>query len=387
MSGGALSKEFRDDIQASSSFAHQETFFLWESFVLLADEKTGTLSRADFVSLVVKQRREENSAVDADAASAAAEHIFDALDEEGKNRLSFRTWVQTINRACRGTTRDLAELAAQVLDTGSKNVAAIAERAELFVKLQGMEGDLARPDQLHEEARALLETAWCFKALQSISLEAVCGFLVCVWAPHLRDMEQKLKRFPSLSLPVVCSRQEEPVPTPVAVLCARLEALEEESPKCVSFKAESLHKYRSLVEAVTNAYTHGWTPTEGLEPAVLLMVLRTYLRLFTEPVFTLHVSRQLLSAVPSSSQGRREALRSALQTLPRVNRETIKCVVQCCHKLNYGEHSLDTLTRIVTYCLIRAEAKTSSTSPAAVSLVKVLITDWPHICEKNVITS
>jgi hypothetical protein len=69
--------------------------------------------------------------------------------------------------------------------------------------------------------------------------------------------------------------------------------------------------FQSIVEALSNAYLMKLPVEEGLfGPDVLLMVLRTYLRNFVEPIFTLHLSKVLLGS--SGGSHMTEVHRSAM---------------------------------------------------------------------------
>ena len=356
----ALSKEMRDDILKSARFVHQETFFLWEAFVRLAGPDSGNFSVSVFAQLVSKQTM---------ADKEVGSWVLAALDSTGIGRLHFKDWVQAINVVCRGTAADLSEVASRVLGLGSQEEEEMIRRAE---KLG------AEPGEGLEKAVRKLKLRGAHAELGNMALESVGDWLVELLAPHLEDMESKLKRVPTLSLRVLCRR--ELLPEPVRVICNRLESIEKISPKCVSFSPDSLYRHRSLVEAVTNAYLHGWTPTECLSPDVLLMVLRTYLRLLTEPLFTLHVARPMLAELENEcDETRITALIDAIQSLPRANRHTIICIVKCAHFLNHDSHSLDTLARILSYSLIRSEPKSSATSPPAIALTKLLISEFAQI--------
>jgi hypothetical protein len=100
-------------------------------------------------------------------------------------------------------------------------------------------------------------------------------------------MIRKLKRHPVQSLLLYDS-----VPIPVLSLCRQIEACEIARPHCVDFSPDSLYVHKTIVEAVSNSYMLELQIEEDvLGVDVLLMVLRTYLRNFVEPIFTLHLSK------------------------------------------------------------------------------------------------
>jgi hypothetical protein len=194
-------------------------------------------------------------------------------------------------------------------------------------------------------------------------------------------MEAKLKRAPPLSVTLVCRKEQSEVPHAVRVLCDRLQAIEKEKPRCVDFPADSLYVHRATVEAVANAFTLGYAAVEGLSADVLLMVLRTYLRAFSEPLWTLHVSRHMMQATSAGVKGTAllSTIVETIPALPAAPRKTLRLVLQTAVLLSYNEVALDTLTRILAYVLVRSDPKATSTAPGAIELVKVAISHFAEL--------
>ncbi len=194
-------------------------------------------------------------------------------------------------------------------------------------------------------------------------------------------MEAKLKRVPPLSVTMVCRKEGTGVPHAVRVLCERLQVIElTEKPKCVDFAPDSLYVHRATVEAVANAFTLGYAAVEGLSADVLLMVLRTYLRHFTEPLWTLHVSRHMMQASALLKGSAQVAMiAETIAALPATHRQTLRLLLQTAAMLSHDEVALDTVTRILAYVLVRSDPKASSTAPPAVELVKTAISRFAEL--------
>jgi len=311
-----------------------------------------------------------------------AEWLFHALDLTDDDKFCFRDWAICIDKVCRGTAVDLTGLVLRLLGLivpGAPEARARAERVLQHQKVLLSDEDLDK--ELESIQKVIVDrgaTAVPFHLLNTVVIETASTFLIAFFSPYSRDMEEKLKRMPMQSLNVACLEQPSHIPVPIAVICQKLEEIQKDNPTCVSFSPDKLYVHRSLVEAVTNAYTHGWTPTEGLPPEVLLMVLRTYMRLFKEPLLTLHLSRDLLMRAPVlTEEARIEKLAETIGKLPRNNRETILCVAKCARKLIHDQKSRDTLARILTYCIVRSESKASSTPPIALELTKLVMCQVP----------
>lgn len=361
-----LCKEMRDDIVANTSFVQQETFFLWENyFSECSSVQKGMLSFGEFVEFL----KDNNFNV------GLAESLFGAFDLNEDGELSFFDWVKCIDKSCRGTMRDMTYLASRALNLAGGDKDQVKERAEMFLEQRGME-----LEDLDEEIALIMKVvknngleSVAFQNMNSRIFECVSQVIIGVFSPCASDMERKLKRSPMQSLNVVCLAQETRMPVVIKAVCERLREIKRENAACIDFLPQNLYKQRALVEAVTNAYTYGWVSTDGLSCEVLLMVLRTYLRLFTEPLYTLHLARDLLFRGSQKSENMQVAiLREALEKLPVNYRETLRTVVECASELFHDEKSLDTLTRILSYCIIRNEVKKSSTSPVSLELTKVL---------------
>jgi hypothetical protein len=202
------------------------------------------------------------------------------------------------------------------------------------------------------------------------------------FAPCAAEMESKLKRAPPLSVTLVCRKEQSEVPHAVRVLCERLQAIEAtEKPHCVDFAPDSLYVHRATVEAVANAFTLGYAVVEGLSADVLLMVLRTYLRHFSEPLWTLHVSRHMMQATFTKIRGAAllSVIAETIPALPAAPRRTLRLVLQTAANLSHNDVALDTVTRILAYVLVRSDAKATSTAPGAVELVKVAISNFAEL--------
>jgi hypothetical protein len=304
-----------------------------------------------------------------------AEPLFAAFDLNEDGELSFYDWVTCIDKSCRGTMRDMTYLASRALDLAHGDEVQIKERAELFIRQRGVE-----LENLDEEISFILDVvkndgleSVAFQSMNSKIFECVSQVIIGVFSPCAMDMERKLKRSPMQSLNMVCLTQETRMPIVVKVVCERLLEIKRENPHCVDFLPQNLYKQRALVEAVTNAYIYGWVSTDGLSAEVLLMVLRTYLRLFTEPLYTLHLARDVLfRGAQKNEEVQVTMLNEALNKLPVNYRETLSTMVNCASQLFHDETSLDTITRILSYCILRNEVKKSSTSPISLEMTKVL---------------
>ncbi len=224
----------------------------------------------------------------------------------------------------------------------------------------------------------------CFLSLISsylFSVKACCELALDFFAGFALEMEARLKRAPPQSVTMVCRKERTLVPAAVRVLCERLQFIEgSEKAKCVDFSADTLYVHRLTVEAVANAFALGYPTVDGLSADILLMVLRTYLRCFTEPLWTLHISRHLMQrCVGLADDGRIALMAQTAPALPKSHRFATYIVLQTAAMLAHDDTSLDTLARILAYVLVRSEPKSSSTSPVAVECVKLSIARFRDI--------
>ncbi len=88
----------------ASAVGHQEVFWLWEAFTLLADGNA-TLCATDFARLGRRVGVE----------SVMHEWLFEAFDLNDDRILSFKDWVLCVEHTTRSTCRDLAAVAVRVL--------------------------------------------------------------------------------------------------------------------------------------------------------------------------------------------------------------------------------------------------------------------------------
>jgi len=358
---------------------HQEIFFLWHKFVVWG--RCG-----DSGAVNVQQLAE--ALADRKLSPPVLEGLFRALDLNDDGLISFKDWALCVHKTCRGTSHDLVMMAARLLDLWTVSEAELAHLASELAKAQGTN---AEKERLKEEADEIVRVVKkrsveyvSYYSLHTSVLQCACSFLMQLLAPFVEDMEAKLKRLATHSLGMVCHLQRETVPRAVQVLCVRLDALRMQNPECVNFAPETLYVHRDLVEAVCNAYVYGFAPYEGLPCEVLLMVLRTYLRTLTEPLFTLHVSRVLMSRCAALSASQRvERLGDAVPKLPRPNYLTVRLLVRTAAALVYDDKSLDTLAKILSYCLLRSDAHPAGTSAISMDLTKLLLTHPREIFQEE----
>ena len=332
--------------------------------------------------------------------SVMHEWLFAAFDLNDDRILSFKDWVLCVERTTRSTCRDLAAVALRVLGEDENQARA---RAPAILARQGVAlGDAEVEDEVRALAIAYESTDQLDFRVMSLKLvqvsvhstrsvgvfsslcapsQACCDLVLDFFAPHTLEMEAKLKRAPPLSVTLVCRKERVTVPVGVRILCERLQAIElTEKRKCVDFAPDSLYVHRTTVEAVANAFALGFVVVDGLGADVLLMVLRTYLRHFTEPLWTLHVCKHLMHAAPAlQTPARLALLAQTIPALPATHRQTTHLLLQTAAMLAHDDVALDTLTRILAYVLIRNEAKATSTGPLSIDLVKLAISHFGEL--------
>jgi hypothetical protein len=120
----------RSSFDAFPAVGHQEVFYLWEAFTVLADGNA-TLSAAEFARLGLR----------VGVVPVMLEWLFEAFDLNDDRILSFKDWVLCVEHTTRSTCRDLAAVALRVLgDTeASARIRAPVVLAQQKIKLSDEE--------------------------------------------------------------------------------------------------------------------------------------------------------------------------------------------------------------------------------------------------------
>lgn len=352
----------------------QEIYFLWEEFLKLSEGE----------NFLNEERFNKNFL--GRLGWKKKPWLFSFMDYGMADRVYFKDWISATNTVCRGPVAEVVSMVCKLLcriDGGKKitdeSVEKICKEVEEMNEEIG--GNLSQK-VLHEEMVQMVEanknggeTAILFETGGTEVIHCCVTFLTRLFSPYMIEMESKLKRSVTMSLNIVCITRNQPVPKPIQLLCDRMVSIRETDEKCAVFAPETMHKQRNLVEAICNAFLHGWAPMDGVPVPVLLMVLRTYLRNFAEPLFTLHLSRELISSCSSvkNNEIRLERLKMAYTLLPKHFQQSTNVVVSAAKKLICNKESLDSVSRVLGYCLLRTESKASSTPSTAIELTRLLV--------------
>lgn len=363
-----LSKDIRDHLSRMTSFSAQEIFFLWEVF-------SGYSSGLTFLTPEMFDEWLDHLKI----SRKGSEWLHSMLDTNGDGSISFGDWLVCADKSCRSPLKELLELCCKGLsdDDMVYEIEILGERAKFVYEHFEVDYEKEKVEKDLERLIALGNLDAQIASTEMIQL--LMRLVVNMFLEDVYDMQLKLKRFPVFSLVPLCVWQKDRVPFAIRNICERILKIRDRDEDCGNFNPETLYVHRDLIEALSNAYTCGFVPEEGVNAPVLLMVLRTFLRQFVEPLFTLHFSRQLLEKCGNSEAKQIQTMQAIVRVLPSFFKETLTVVVECGNKVCVGSKSADSLARVLAYCLIRPEAKPQSTAPLSVELTRVLLLKWNQI--------
>lgn len=379
-----LPSNIRDQVRRKTSFTLQEVYFLWTAFCDLS--KSERLSHAEYASFIQGFG----------LPVSANQWLLPMMDMDQDGSVNFDDWCSCADRAVRGTCSQRLMMAFQALCKDNTSLLGVNPELEPDVVLSRLSqiaewSSTLTEQQVNQDVESLFSRLdqgalhvdeFMMYGASLPSIQELIHVVMIIFTPTIISMQAKLKRTTTLNLSTVCLQEKKRVPRAMSMILQELRERVELQPKMAEFEPTQMRSQRSMIEAISNMFLqelHDYADFTGVSGAVLLMVLRTYLRHFTEPFLTLHWSRRLDSMFLDGESEMSDAVdfvKTVLPLLPPDDGMCLHALLSVCNILATTEKAVKSLARVLAYCVIRPESKCASTSKSSIALFEVMIKRW-----------